>query len=111
MRAELVDGVNEYAEILGINIRQSSVPLDIQSDATITRYNLRLDISFTLVDAATNLVIYRDHTRMVGSYDAVTSDFATLSAKQATARRVAREASDEIRILLAVFFSRRRPAG
>ncbi len=85
-------------------------PLAIQSDATITRYNLLLDVNFALIEARTGRELYRDRTRTIGSYNTVRSDFATLVAEQDTARRVAREASDEIHTLLGVFFARQLAA-
>ena len=84
----------------------TTVALAIQPDNTITRYNLRLRVSFSLTDTRTGRVLYRDRTRTVGSYNAVRSDFATLTARDDTARRAAREASEEIRTLLGVFFAR-----
>ncbi len=91
---------------LRVEITQQTVALAIQLDTTITRYNLRLNVNFALIDAATERVLYRDRTRAVGSYNAVRSDFATLSAELDTARRAAREASEQVRTLLSVFFAR-----
>ena len=82
---------------LQVEITQKTVPIAIQLDTTITRYNLRLNVSFALIDTMTKRVLYRDRTRAVGSYNAVRSDFATLSAELDTARRAAREASEQVR--------------
>ncbi len=95
---------------LRVVVRQSTQALAIQSDATITRYNLYLVVRFTLFDIASGAALYRGRSRSVSSYNAVRSDFATLSAEHDTARRAAREASVELRTLLAVFFLRRQSA-
>ncbi len=95
---------------LSIKVARSESPLAIQLDSTVTRFNLRLEIAFTLINAQTGQALYRDRARTIGSYNAVRSEFATLTAQQDTARRGAREASEEIRTLLSVFFARQRAA-
>ncbi len=91
---------------LHLEVTRSTTALAIQPDATITRYNLRIDVLFRLSDTATGEVIHRGRTRAVGSYNAVRSDFATLSAELDSARRAARNASAEVHTLLGVFFDR-----
>ena len=93
---------------LRVELARSKAPLAIQLDSTVTRFNLRLDATFTLIDAPTGQALYRDRARAIGSYNAVRSDFATLTAEQDTERRGARELSEEIRTLLSVYLSRRR---
>jgi LPS-assembly lipoprotein len=82
--------------------------LAIQSNSTITRYNLLVTASFVLVDRENDLPIFRGGASAVGSYDAVRSDFATLTAEQDSARRTVREVAEEIRAQLGAFFSRRQ---
>ncbi|MCH7930348.1 MAG: hypothetical protein IIA01_07585 [Proteobacteria bacterium] len=116
LRNDLIERLTPFGEPrypryrLSVQVQRSSQPLAIQADTTITRYNLRIEVSFTLTDVETGAAIYRGSARTVGSYNAVRSDFATLSAEQDTSRRAVREASDEVRTLLSVFFSRRRQA-
>ncbi len=116
LRNDLIDRLSPTGEPerplyrLLVQIAQSKESLAIQSDATITRFNLRLDVRFTLFDSDTGALLYQGRTRSVGSYNAVRSDFATLVAEQDTARRAAREASEEVRTLLAVYFTRRQSA-
>ncbi len=95
---------------LRVELARSKAPLAIQLDSTVTRFNLRLDATFTLIDARTDQALYRDRARAIGSYNAVRSDFATLTAEQDTERRGAREVSEEIRTLLSVYFARWRTA-
>lgn len=111
LRNDLLERLTPFGEPanpryrLAFDVRQSSDALAIQPDTTITRFNLRIDVAFTLIDAETGAALYRGRTRAVGSYNAVRSDFATLAAEQDTARRTVREASEEVRTLLAVFFT------
>ncbi len=96
---------------LRVTISRSSSALAIQPDDSITRYNLRLTARFRLYEIATGRLLYKDATTAVGSYNAVKSDFANLSAERDTATRAARAASQEITTLLALYFSRREAAG
>lgn len=95
---------------LSVRLREARTALAIQADSTITRFNLRIDVTFSLIDARSGKALYRGRTRAVGSYDAVRSDFATLTAEQDSARRTVREASEDIRGQLAAFFARRKAA-
>lgn len=92
---------------LSLEIEKQTQALAIQFDDTITRFNLFLTAQFDLVDLSTGAVIYRDTARSIGSYNVVQSEFATLISEQDAAKRAAREVSEEIRMLLSVFFSRR----
>ena len=116
LRNDLIERLSPFGEParplygLFIQTRQSSSALAIQSDSTITRYNLRIDALFVLTDRANGVVLFRGNARAVGSYDAVRSDFATLTAERDSARRTVREVAEDIRARLAAFFSRRLAA-
>ena len=92
---------------LKAQLRESSAALAIQSDSSITRFDLRINVSFALIDIASGRTLFRGQARAIGSYDAVASDFATLTAEQDSARRTVREAAEDIRTQLAAFFARR----
>ena len=87
---------------------ESKAALAIQQDTTITRYDQRVDVSFLLLDLSTGVVIFRGQSRAIGSYDAVRSDFATLTAEQDAARRTVREVAEDVRAQLAAFFAGRQ---
>ena len=91
---------------LEVTISESRSALAIQSDTSITRYNLRLSVGFTLFDSETGEELYQDSTLAIGSYNAVQSDFATLVARQDSTRRAARKAGEDIHTLLTIYFSR-----
>ncbi len=113
LRNDLIERLTPFGEpaqpryTLFIRTRQSSSALAIQSNSTITRFNLLVNASFVLRKRATGGVLYSGNARAVGSYDAVRSDFATLTAEQDSARRTVREVSEEIRAQLSAFFARR----
>jgi len=114
LRNDLIDSLTPRGQParpiyrLAITLKKSSNALAIQPDATITRFNLRLDASFTLTDVATGKIVYKDRSRAIGSYNAVKSDFATLAAERDSERRAAQSLSEEITTLLGVFLARRK---
>ena len=117
LRNDLIERLSPFGEPaqarygLFIHTSRASGALAIQSDSTITRYNLTVAATFVLTDRASGQTLYRGSARAVGSYDAVRSDFATLSAEQDSARRTVREVSEDIRGQLSAFFARRLAGG
>ncbi len=117
LRNDLIERLTPFGEPaqarygLFIETSQSSGALAIQSDSTITRYNLTVNATFVLTDRAGGQRLYQGSARAVGSYDAVRSDFATLTAEQDSARRTVREVAEDIRSQLTAFFSRRLAGG
>lgn len=117
LRNDLIERLTPFGEPararygLFIETSRTSSALAIQSDSTITRYNLTVNASFVLTDRVSGQKIYRGSARAVGSYDAVRSDFATLSAEQDSARRTVREVAEDIRGQLSAFFARRLSGG
>ena len=117
LRNDLIERLTPFGEPaqpryrLFIQTGQSSSALAIQSDSTITRYNVTVSASFILTERATGQTLFRGNARAVGSYDAIRSDFATLTAEQDSARRTVREVAEDIRAQLGVFFARNLAAG
>jgi len=112
LRNELIDrftagvGAQPVQYDLVIEIDQNTSPLQIQTNDTVTRYNLVLTANFVLRDAASFQVLYQGNARSIGSYDVVESEYATLVAEQDTGREAARDLSDTIANLLSLYFSR-----
>lgn len=113
LRNDLIERLTPFGEPaqprynLSIQVRQSSSAMAIQSNRTITRFNLFVHASFVLSERGTGETLYSGYARAVGSYDAVRSDFATLTAEKDSARRTVREVSEDIHAQLSAFFSRR----
>jgi len=93
---------------LKVELSASRTPLLIQSDDTITRFNLRLEATFILVDIAADKNVFRGHAQSIGSYNVVDSEFATVAAERDSEDRAAGELGAEIHSLLVAFFSRVR---
>lgn len=91
---------------LVIELNQHTNALQIQTTDTVTRYNLVLVANCWLYDSATHAVLYQTNAQSTGSYDVVTSEYGTLVAEQETARDAARDLSNSIALLLALYFER-----
>jgi LPS-assembly lipoprotein len=89
-----------------VEIDQSTAALQIQSNDTVTRFNLALNADFALYDSTSMTLLYSSTARATGSYDVVESEYATLVAEQATAEDAARDLSGTITNLLSLYFAR-----
>ena len=65
-----------------------------------------MNASFILSEISTGTQLYTAKAVSVGSYNVVDSEFAAIVAENNAAERAAREISEEILVLLVVFFSR-----
>tara|TARA_B100000029_G_scaffold309003_1_gene301594 strand:+ start:262 stop:792 length:531 start_codon:yes stop_codon:yes gene_type:complete len=91
---------------LSVDLSSSTEAVLIQLDNTATRHNLKMDASFILSEISTGTQLYTAKAVSVGSYNVVDSEFAAIVAEDNAAERAAREISEEILVLLVVFFSR-----
>lgn len=113
IRNELLDMANPYgipakpAYRLTIRIEEQAEGLAIQSDDTTTRFNMRLNSRFDLVDIASKQIVYSGSTQNLAAYNVVESEFANLSAGNNARRRAALVAAEQINQQLSVFFSGR----
>ena len=87
---------------LVVDLERGTTPLLIQLDNTATRFNLRLDAAFSLIDVSTGETVFGDHARSIASFNLTESEF-----ERNAEDRAAREVSDHIALLLAVYFDRR----
>ena len=84
--------------------------LAIQIDDQVTRYNLTLTAHYRLLSTTDGRELHKGSTRSIAAFNVAVSDYATLIAERDALTRTARDASDEITMQLAVFFSRKRTA-
>jgi LPS-assembly lipoprotein len=97
LRTTLQDALNPHAVVrdpayrLSVVLDEKEVPIGIQQDRRITRYNIVEEARYTLITIKGGKVLDKGRVRMIGSYDAVDSDFATFAAKQDTTKRVLQE--------------------
>lgn len=82
--------------------------LAFSRDDSVTRYNLRMNASYVLIDERSGDNILKGHSRAIAAYNVVRSDYANLIAERDARDRAARVVAEDIRTRLAVFFARSR---
>lgn len=92
---------------LDVDLAMARVVLDVEKDETVTRAKLVLTANIELVEIETGETLLRRAARSANSYNIVNSALATRSAELDAIDRAAREVSDEIRTVLALYFRRR----
>ena len=55
---------------LKAELHESSGALAIQSDSSITRFDLRITVTFALIDIASGDTLFQGQARVIGGYDA-----------------------------------------
>lgn len=111
-RALAVDGNGGPSRYrLDIQLSSSRAELGIRQDETATRANLTMSASMSLVDLATNKVIYTGATSVTNSYNIVEAQFATVASEIDSTERAARALADNIRTRVAAFLASREREG
>ncbi len=93
--------------LLKVRIQVAKTELGIERDETATRAKLVLTASFSLTDIKTRETLLRRTARSTNSYNIVDSAVSTRSAELDAVERAAREISEDIRVLLSLYFRRR----
>ena len=88
---------------LGIALTESLADLAIRKDEVATRANLTLVARFTVTDRSSGEQVFSGQARSVNSYNILTSDFATLSARADARRRGVRQLALDIKERLSVW--------
>ncbi len=91
---------------LKIFLNKTNQGVALQNDATITRYNDTLAVSYVLTDTKGAEVTRGTQTSM-SSFNVANSPYSTLSAQQDADKRAALDIAERIRLDLGVFFRRR----
>ena len=96
---------------LKLTLSSTSQGIALQNDASITRYNDTLTVTYSLVDAATGKEVTKGTETGLSAYNVVQSPYATLIAQQDSDRRVVEDIAERIRLDLGVYFDRQRAGG
>ena len=91
---------------LRLILNETNQGVALQNDATITRYNDTLTVTYTLSDAKGAEVTHGTQSSL-SAYNVVASPYSTLSAQQDADKRAAQDIAERIRIDLAAFFRRK----
>ena len=109
LRNTLIDALQSDGDKAGkayslkVTLNESSQGIALQNDATITRYNNRLEAHYILSDMK-GAVLTSGTQVELSAYNVVQSPYATLSAQQDSSKRAAQDLAERIRLQLAVWF-------
>ena len=92
---------------LSIRLEDVKEGLAIQENTQITRYNYSLTAKYELRDSVSGEVLDHGTARAVAAYNVADSQFATQSAERDAQERAAREAGEDIRLRLGLYFENR----
>lgn len=93
---------------LDVQLAEAREGLAFSRDDSVTRYNLRMNASYQLVDERSGDSVLKGRTRAIAAYNVVRSDYANLIAERDARERAARVVAEDIRTRLAVFFAENR---
>lgn len=88
---------------LAVTLNESLQDLAIRKDETATRANLILTANFTVTSRTGGAKLFSNSVRSVNSYNILTSDFATLSAREDARRRAVQQLASGIKQRLSVW--------
>lgn len=91
---------------LSVTLTESLANLGIRKDEVATRANLTLSASFTITELGGAQRKFNGVARSVNSYNILTSDFATLSAREDARRRAVHQLALELRERISVWLIR-----
>lgn len=81
---------------LTVNAQVTRDGLLIEDDDEITRFNLTLNVDYTLRKAGKAATLYRDTARSIAAFNATESQFATLVSEREVQARAADDVADKI---------------
>jgi LPS-assembly lipoprotein len=109
LRNTLIDALQSDGDKAGkiyslkVTLNESSQGIALQNDATITRYNSRLEAHYSLSDMKGNVLTTGSQTEL-SAYNVVQSPYATLTAQQDSSKRAAQDVAERIHLDLGAWF-------
>lgn len=110
LRNELLSRMQPYGEgrtasgyVLRITISESRQDLAVRKDDSATRANLSLVANFQVLQPGAEGPLFSGAATAVVSHNILTSDFATISAREDARRRGVRQLADRIKERLSVW--------
>ena len=109
LRNTLIDALQSDGDKAGktyslkVSLNESSQGIALQNDATITRYNNRLEAHYILSDMKGNVLTSGNQVEL-SAYNVVQSPYATLTAQQDASKRAAQDVAERIHLDLGAWF-------
>jgi LPS-assembly lipoprotein len=113
LRNSLIDALHSDGDAAGkiyrlkVVLNEASQGIALQNDASITRYNNRLEARYTLSDTRGNVLTTGTQTEL-SAYNVVNSPYATLVAEQDASKRAAQDVAERIHLDLGVWFRQQK---
>jgi LPS-assembly lipoprotein len=113
LRNSLIDSLQSDGDKAGklynlkVTLNESSQGIALQNDATITRYNNRLEARYVLSDMQGHELTSGTQTEL-SAYNVVQSPYATLTAQMDSSKRAAQDVAERIHLDLGVWFRNRK---
>jgi len=113
LRNTLIDALQSDGDKAGktyslrVSLNESSQGIALQNDATITRYNNRLEARYVLSDMEGHELTSGIQTEL-SAYNVVQSPYATLTAQQDASKRAAQDVAERIHLDLGVWFRKNK---
>jgi LPS-assembly lipoprotein len=113
LRNTLIDLLHSDGETAGkayrlkVTLNENSQGIALQNDATITRYNNRLEARYVLSDMQGHELTSGTQTEL-SAYNVVQSPYATLTAQMDSSKRAAQDVAERIHLDLGVWFRNRK---
>jgi LPS-assembly lipoprotein len=106
---DLLDSNSGATYRLKLTLGETTDGIALLQNASITRFNDKLTVKYTLTDSAGAVLTSGTETSLA-AYNVVASPYATLAAQQESDKRAAQDIAERIRIDLGVFFEQRKTA-
>ena len=113
LRNTLIDALQSDGDKAGkiyslrVSLNESSQGIALQNDATITRYNNRLEAHYVLSDMQGHELTSGSQTEL-SAYNVVQSPYATLTAQQDSTKRAAKDVAERIHLDLGAWFRKQK---
>lgn len=109
MHNQLMDRLNANSADfrLNVSLEQNTRGFGLRDDASVSQEELTITARMTLVKLDGEEVVIEEAMRARTAYDVVLSDFATLTQREDSARRLVLDLAERIERRLALYFSER----
>ena len=96
---------------LAITLVETRSPLGVRVNNVAGRYEIDVNATYSLTDAATAKLLYTGHSTAQVSYDSADPPYAGAAANQDGEERIANQVAIQIRLALSRYFERQATPG
>lgn len=108
--SDLLRNDGSYASKYSVSLTSKLIirNVAIQQDTSVTRKNLSLTSTYSLIDLENDSVLFESEATAIAAYNRVGSEFANIIAERDAHERASTQVAEQIRTELAVFFERQK---